>query len=68
MENKKTKIEENKPTVNIWQEILNEAMGKKDLDESHIFIFGDKLVGKHTLIKIINKELLQKNDYEGTFN
>jgi hypothetical protein len=53
------------PQANIWQDILREAMTKKDLEESHIFVFGDKFVGKHTLIKIINKELLQKNEYEG---
>jgi Holliday junction resolvasome RuvABC ATP-dependent DNA helicase subunit len=50
---------------NIWQDILREAMTKKDLEESHIFVFGDKFVGKHSLVKIINKELLQKNEYEG---
>jgi hypothetical protein len=50
---------------NIWQDILNEAMGKKDLEESHVFIFGDRMVGKNTLIRFINKELLQKNDFEG---
>lgn len=49
---------------NIWQEILREAMTKKDLEESHVFIFGDKFSGKRSLIRIMNKELL-KNDYEG---
>jgi hypothetical protein len=52
---------------NIWQDILREAMTKKDLEDSHIFVFGDKFVGKHTLIKLINKELLQKNEFEGNF-
>jgi predicted AAA+ superfamily ATPase len=64
METKKNKVEDGKVTTNIWQEILTEAMSKKDLDESHIFIFGDRLVGKHTLVKVINKELLQKNDHD----
>lgn len=53
---------------NIWQDILREAMTNKDLEESNIFIFGDKFVGKHSLIKIMNKELLQKNEYEGNTN
>jgi hypothetical protein len=65
MENKNKKIEEATKPINIWQDILDEAMTKKDLEESHIFIFGDKFVGKHTLIKIINKELLQKNEFDG---
>jgi len=49
---------------NIWQEILKESMTKKDLDESNVFIFGDKFSGKRSLIKYINKELLQKNEFE----
>jgi len=49
----------------IWQEILREAMTNKDLEDSHLFIFGDKNVGKKSIIKIINKEYLTKNDYEG---
>jgi predicted AAA+ superfamily ATPase len=57
----------NEKQSNIWQDILNEAMSKKDLEESHVFIFGDRNAGKRTLIKIINKELLQKNDFEGKF-
>ena len=51
--------------TNIWQDILRDSMSKKDLEDSHIFIFGDKFVGKHSLIKNINKELLQKNEFEG---
>jgi hypothetical protein len=52
-------------TNNIWQDILKSAMTKKDLEESHVFIFGDKFCGKRSLIKIINKELLQKGELEG---
>ncbi len=51
-------------TSNIWQEILKESMIKKDLDDSNVFIFGDKFCGKRSLIKYINKELLQKNEFE----
>lgn len=50
---------------NIWQDILRESMTKKDLEESNIFVFGDKFSGKRSLIKFINKELLQKSDFDG---
>ena len=53
------------PQSQIWQEILREANTNKDLEDSHLFIFGDKNVGKKAIIKIINKEYLTKNDYEG---
>lgn len=52
------------PTINIWQEILKESMTKKDLEEANVFFFGDKFSGKRTLIKYINKELLQKNEFD----
>ncbi len=54
----------NSTAPNIWQEILNEAMTNKDLEESNVFVFGDKFVGKRSLIKIINKELLQKGELD----
>jgi hypothetical protein len=56
---------DNSKQENIWQEILNSAMTKKDLEESNVFIFGDKFAGKRTLVKMINKELLQKGELEG---
>jgi predicted AAA+ superfamily ATPase len=65
METKRKVENTTQSQTNIWQDILQEAMSKKDLDESNVFIFGDRNVGKRTLIKIINKELLQKNDFEG---
>jgi hypothetical protein len=52
------------PTINIWQDILKESMSEKDLEESNVFFFGDKFSGKRTLIKYINKELLQKNEFD----
>ncbi len=55
----------NNPTqTNMWQEILRDAMTKKDLEESNVFIFGDKFSGKRSLIRIMNKELL-KSELEG---
>jgi hypothetical protein len=62
---KPTNQAETQKQENIWQEILNSAMLKKDLEESNVFFFGDKFSGKRTLIKMINKELLQKGEYEG---
>lgn len=41
----------------IWQQIIKEATIHKDIEDSHIFLFGDKNTGKRSLIKAINKEL-----------
>lgn len=54
-------------TSNIWNDILKESTSKKDLEESNVFIVGDKFTGKRSLIKIINKDLLAKNELEGMF-
>jgi len=62
----KTKTEATANT-NIWNEILGESMTKKDLEESNVFVFGDKFSGKRSLIKHINRELLQKGEVEGKF-
>lgn len=43
--------------ANIWQQILKEASTHKEIEESHVFIFGDKNSGKRSLIKTISKEL-----------
>jgi hypothetical protein len=56
----KDKISDNKS--NIWNEILTSAYSKKDLEESNVFIFGDKFTGKRNLVKAMNKELLQYED------
>jgi hypothetical protein len=50
---------------NLWNDILKESMTKKDLEQSHVFIFGDKLSGKKSLIKSMNKDLLNKTDLDG---
>lgn len=65
MKQEKGKKKDDQPTVNIWQQILSEANTKNDLEESNLFIFGEKNVGKKSLIKVLNKEYLQKFDYEG---
>ena len=48
------------PQTNMWQEILREAMSKKEIEDANIFIFGDKLTGKKSLIRVINKDLIPK--------
>ena len=52
------------PTINIWQDILKESMTKNDIEDSNVFFFGDKFTGKRTIVKYINKELLQKNEFD----
>ncbi len=49
---------------NIWQQILQEANTHKEIEESHIFILGEKNSGKRTLIKSINKELFLNYENE----
>jgi len=45
---KTTNQADNSKQENIWQEILNSAMTKKDLEESNVFFFGDKFSGKRS--------------------
>ena len=45
--------------TNLWQEILREAMTKKDLEDANIFIFGDQFTGKKSLLRVMNN-LIQK--------
>jgi hypothetical protein len=52
MKHEKKPKESDVPTTNMWQEILRDAMTNKDLEESHLFIFGDKNVGKNLNTKI----------------
>jgi len=64
---KKTEsIKQQSKQGNLWNDILKESMTKKDLEQSHVFIFGDKLSGKKSLIKSINKDLLNKTDLDGS--
>lgn len=45
--------------TNLWQEILREAMTKKELEDANIFIFGDQFTGKKSLLRVMNN-LIQK--------
>jgi hypothetical protein len=37
----------------IWNDILKEVMTKKDVEDSKIFVFGERSVGKKTLFRLI---------------
>ena len=66
MDDKKNSEEKNqliKQGADIWQEIINESITKKDNEEANIFIFGDKDTGKKSLIRTMNKEAAPQ-DYE----
>ena len=65
MENKgKTAINIPSKTTNMWQEILREAMPKKDIENTNVFVFGDKMTGKRSLFRIMNRNLISDNDDE----
>lgn len=49
---------------NIWQQILKEASIHKEIEESHVFMFGDKNSGKHNIIRSINKEMFLNYENE----
>ena len=63
--NTNNKDETNANQSNLWNEILREALTNKDLDQSHLFVFGDKNTGKKSILKNINKDLLNKTEFEG---
>ena len=65
MENKrKTSINLNQTgkSSNMWQEILREAMPKKDIENTNVFVFGDKMTGKRSLFKVMNRSIFSDND------
>lgn len=45
---------------NLWQEILREAMTKKEIEDANLFIFGDKKTGKKALITLMAKQIATK--------
>ena len=53
-ENKKSKPKQEKGKKNMWQEMLREANTKKEIEESNIFIFGDKFSGKKSLFGLVD--------------
>ena len=63
MDNKrKTSINQPVKTTNMWQEILREAMPKKDIENTNVYVFGDKMTGKKTLFKEMNRIIFSDND------
>ena len=63
MENKrKTSINQPLKSTNMWQEILREAMPKKEIENTNIFVFGDKMTGKRSLFKIMNRTIFSDDD------
>lgn len=63
MENKRKNSINNQPkTTNLWQEILREAMPKKEVENSNIFVFGDKMTGKRSLFKIMNRSVFSDDE------
>jgi dynein light intermediate chain 1 len=41
--------------VNLWQEILREAMTKRGYEGANIFVFGDRISGKKSLFKLVGQ-------------
>ena len=63
MENKrKTSINMTGKPTNIWQEILREAMPKTEIENTNVFVFGDKMSGKKSLFKVMNRIIFSEND------
>ena len=63
MDNKR-KISINQPVkvTNMWQEILREAMPKKDIENTNVYVFGDKMTGKKSLFRIMNRSIFSDDD------
>ena len=63
MENKrKTSINVTGKPTNIWQEILRESMPKTEIENTNVFVFGDKMSGKKSLFKVMNRIIFSEND------
>ena len=63
MESKrKTSIHVVGKPANMWQEILREAMPNTEIDNTNVFVFGDKMSGKRSLFKVMNRSIFSEND------
>ena len=62
MEKRKISINQQVKSTNMWQEILREAMPKKEIEDTNVFVFGDKMTGKRSLFKIMNRTIFSEND------
>jgi len=49
-------------STNMWQEILREAMPKKEIENTNVFVFGDKMTGKRSLFKMMNRNIFSDDN------
>ena len=59
---RKNSINQPIKSTNTWQAILRESMPKKEIESTNIFVFGDKMTGKSSLFKIMNRIIFTDND------
>ena len=59
---KKTSVNPAGKSTNMWQEILREAMPKTEIENTNVFVFGDKMTGKRSLFKVMNQSIFAEND------
>ena len=61
MENKGKNSSTQQKSTNLWQEILREAMPKKELENTNLFVFGDNMTGKRLLFKGMNRAIFENS-------
>ena len=61
MENKGKNSSSQQKSTNLWQEILREAMPKKELENTNLFVFGDNMTGKRLLFKGMNRAIFENS-------
>ena len=61
MENKGKNSMPQQKSTNLWQEILREAMPKKELENTNLFVFGDNMTGKRLLFKGMNRAIFENS-------
>lgn len=58
---RKSSINNQPKSTNLWQEILREAMPKTEIDNTNLFIFGDNMTGKRSLLKGMNRAIFENS-------
>ena len=61
MEKKRNNSITQQKSTNLWQEILREAMPKKELENTNLFVFGDNMTGKRLLFKGMNRAIFENS-------
>lgn len=65
MQDKKSENQKDKESqTNMWQEILREAMTKKEVEDANLFVMGGQKSGKKSLIKLMEKQVAAKHPEE----